>query len=93
MREWCAFVEAVAVQAERREASYICNIDEYIKARFDNVGAGLVFVMSEVALELDIPHEIMAHPAISSLIRDAGNMIILANVCRTIPCSHRLDKC
>ena len=71
---------AIAVQAERRDAAYICEIQEYMDARYDNIGAGLVFAMAEVALETDIPHEVMESPAISSMVRDAGDMITLANV-------------
>ena len=68
------------MQAERRDVAYVCGIEEYMDARRDNIGAVMVFVMVEVALELDIPDEIMEHPAMSSLIKDAADMVTLANV-------------
>lgn len=68
-------------QAARRSQSYICTVDEYMTARRDNIGSDPTFALMEVCLNLDIPHEVMQHPAMLSLNRDATDMIILTNVC------------
>jgi hypothetical protein len=49
-------------------------------SRRDNIGAGCMFAMLEICLELDLPHDVMQHPAMVSLNRHATDMIFLTNV-------------
>ncbi|KAJ7190043.1 isoprenoid synthase domain-containing protein [Mycena pura] len=79
VRTWRAWLDSLVEQAERRSRSYICTIDEYLVARQNNIGAFSVFTFVEIDLGLDLPHEVMEHPTIVSLERDAADMIILAN--------------
>ena len=51
-----------------------------MEARRDNIGTLPSFVFSEICMGLNIPHEVMQHPAIASLERDATDMIIIGNV-------------
>ncbi|KAJ6475658.1 terpenoid synthase [Mycena vulgaris] len=64
-------------QAARRSTSYICTVDEYMAARCANIGSGSdpSFAFLEISLGVDLPHEVMEHPAIVS---DTTDMIILA---------------
>jgi hypothetical protein len=68
-------------QAERRGASYICTVEEYMAARRNNIGSDPSFAFLEISLGVDLPHEVMEHPAIVALNRDTTDMIVLANVC------------
>lgn len=77
---WRSYIASVIQQADRRGSSYICGIEEYMTARRDNIGSDPSFALLEISLELDLPHEVMQHPAIISLNRDTTDMIILANV-------------
>ncbi|KAF7982707.1 hypothetical protein HWV62_26552 [Athelia sp. TMB] len=72
-------LDSIVVQAERRSSSYICTIDEYMAARRENIGTSPVFAFIEISKELDLPHHVMQHPAIVSLIKDATDMILLTN--------------
>jgi hypothetical protein len=58
----------------------ICTIDEYMASRHDNIGAGCMFALLEICLELDLPHDVMQHPAVVSLNTHATDMIFLTNV-------------
>ncbi|KAF7361114.1 Terpene cyclase [Mycena sanguinolenta] len=78
-RTWRAWLDSLVEQAECRSSSYICTIDKYLVARQNNIGAFPVFTFVEIDLGLDLPHEVMEHPMITSLERDAGDMIILDN--------------
>lgn len=81
-------LDSIVLQAERRSSSYICTIDDYMAARRENIGTRPVFAFIEISMELDLPHHVMEHPAIVSLIRDATDMILLTNVSlRLISCS------
>ncbi|KAK7048258.1 isoprenoid synthase domain-containing protein [Favolaschia claudopus] len=76
---WRTYLDSVVEQAERRSNSYICTMKEYLAARRNNIGSYSTFVLLEICLGLDLPHEVMAHPLIVALNRDATDMIILAN--------------
>ncbi|KAJ7811924.1 terpenoid synthase [Mycena olivaceomarginata] len=43
-------------------ASYICSMDEYMASRRLNIGCDPSFVLLEISLDLDLPHEVMEHP-------------------------------
>jgi hypothetical protein len=49
-------------------------------ARREDIGCFPCFALLEISLDLDLPHEVMDHPAIVSLKRDATDMTWLANV-------------
>lgn len=49
-------------------------------SRRDNVGFYPCLPLMELALEVDIPQEIIEHPTIVALVRDATDMILLCNV-------------
>jgi hypothetical protein len=49
-------------------------------ARRDDIGTDPAFVIMEISLGLDLPHEVMKHPAIVSLNRDTTDMVLLWNV-------------
>ncbi|KAJ7753354.1 terpenoid synthase [Mycena maculata] len=76
---WRTYLASVVEQAERRSKAYICTVDEYMIARRNNIGSDPSFALLEISLGLDLPHEVMEHPAIVSLNRDTTDMIILAN--------------
>ena len=72
-------LDSIVVQAERRSSLHICTIDEYMAARRENIGTKPVFVFIEISRALDLPDQVMQHPAIVSLIQDATDMILLTN--------------
>ena len=49
-------------------------------ARRNNAGSLPCHVLLEITLGLNIPHEVMQHPAIVSLLKDASDLVIFANV-------------
>jgi hypothetical protein len=79
-KSWKAYIASVVQQADRRDRSYVCTIDEYLEARRDNIGSDPSFAFLETSLEIDIPEEIMQHPTIVAIQRDTTDMIVLANV-------------
>jgi Delta6-protoilludene synthase len=70
----------VVEQAERRANSYVCTFEEYMSARRNNIGSDPSFAFLEIALEVDLPDEVMDHPVILALNQDTTDMIIIANV-------------
>lgn len=80
---WRLYLASVIQQAERRDKSYICTVEEYMISRRYNIGFDPSVAMMEICLELDIPHSVMQHPAFVTLLNTAINMIILENVCRS----------
>lgn len=84
VKSWGLYLGSVVQQAERRSASYICSMDEYMASRRLNIGCDPSFVLLEISLDLDLPHEVMEHPAIVSVNSDAQDMVILWNVSTTI---------
>lgn len=80
------YLDTVVQQAERRDKSYICTIEEYMASRRYNVGFDPSAVLIEICLELDIPHDVMQHPALVALLDAAANMVTLENVsqCRIV---------
>jgi hypothetical protein len=77
---WCRTMDATILQAKHRSQQYICTPEEYIAARRDNIGVYPCFALVEQSLELNIPHNVMEHPYIQSLNRDACEMAIIDNV-------------
>ncbi|KAJ7301787.1 isoprenoid synthase domain-containing protein [Mycena albidolilacea] len=79
VKSWNLYLGSVVQQAERRPASYICSMDEYMASRRLNIGCDPSFVLLEISLDLDLHHEVMEHPAIVSVNSDAQDMVILWN--------------
>ncbi|KAJ7834026.1 terpenoid synthase [Mycena olivaceomarginata] len=79
VKSWGLYLGSVVQQAERRSASYICSMDEYMASRRLNIGCDPSFVLLEISLDLDLPHEVMEHPAIVSVNSDAQDIVILWN--------------
>ena len=93
VKAWRSYLDSVILQAQRRDKGrYICTIDEYMVSRRDNIGSDPSFAFLEMSLELDIPHYVMEHPHIVALNRDTTDMIVLANVSRSVvPCIQGTD--
>ena len=82
---WSGYAKSIIVQTERRGKSYICTIDEYLAARWDDSAVACCSALCcEIALQLDLPHEVMQHPYIRTLVSHAGNMVLLSNVSRSV---------
>ncbi|KAJ7254123.1 terpenoid synthase, partial [Mycena rebaudengoi] len=64
VKAWRAYLAAVLQQAECRSSSYICDVEEYMAARREDIGSFPCFALLEISLNLDLPHEVMDHPAI-----------------------------
>ncbi|KAJ6465141.1 terpenoid synthase [Mycena vulgaris] len=64
LNAWRIYLGSVVQQAERRSTSYICTVDEYMAARRDNIGSDPSSAFLEISLSVDLPHEVMEHPAI-----------------------------
>ncbi|KAH9477941.1 Delta(6)-protoilludene synthase [Psilocybe cubensis] len=79
IKTWIAYVESIYLQANRRDKSYICTIDEYIATRRDNIGTYPTFFFTEMSLGVDIPHHIMEHPIIVRMARDIIDLTTLGN--------------
>lgn len=81
VRTWREYLDAVILQASRRDDSrYICNVEEYLASRHYDFGIYPCLALMEMSSGLDIPHQIMEHPTIVSLARDATYIAFLSNV-------------
>lgn len=90
---WRRYLDSVVLQAERRTKSYVCTIDEYLTARRDNIGSDPSMALLEICLQIDIPHEVMEHPAIASLTSYTADLNTLGNVCHDHTLSKRNGGC
>ncbi|KAJ7199079.1 terpenoid synthase [Mycena rebaudengoi] len=64
VKAWRAYLAAVVQQAEHRSSSYICDPEGYMAVRREDIGSFPCFALLEISLDLDLPHEVMDHPAI-----------------------------
>jgi hypothetical protein len=71
-------LEAMKLQAIDRRENRIRDIKDYIDMRRDSDGAKPSFVLVE--LGLDIPDEVMSHPAVEVMNETANDMIWIVNV-------------
>ncbi|KAJ3559506.1 hypothetical protein NM688_g309 [Phlebia brevispora] len=76
---WQKYLVSLIQQAERRAQSYICTIDEYLAARYQNIGVIPSIALLEICLEVDIPHEVLEHPAITALTKYTTHLVTIAN--------------
>jgi hypothetical protein len=79
-KTWGDYIDSAILQSQRRSRQYACTAEEYMATRHDNVGLYPCFALLEQTLELDLPHEVMEHPYMQSLNKDACEMIFLDNV-------------
>jgi Delta6-protoilludene synthase len=68
----------VVEQAIDRSGNRIRDIQSYTEVRRRTIGAKPAFALLE--LGLDIPDEVMSHPAIRDMVTAATDMICLSNV-------------
>ncbi|KAH9970573.1 terpenoid synthase [Lactifluus volemus] len=77
IRSFSEYVYAVIDEASDREYGHIRGIADYLKVRRLTAGADASFF--SVELGLDIPDEVMTHPAIQSLVNLAAESTVLTN--------------
>ena len=75
---WDEFFEGIVQESIDKQDHRILDVKSYIDARRRTCGSMSAFAMIE--LELDIPDEVMAHPAIPEMILAAADMAGLSNV-------------
>ena len=78
IQSFSAYVYAVIDEASDRTKGHIRGIADFLELRRLTAGAYASFF--SVELGLDIPHEIMAHPAVESLRSLAADSTVLTNV-------------
>ena len=71
-------LEAMVQESIDKKDHRILDIKSYIDARRQTSGVKASFTIIE--LGLDIPDEVMAHPAIQEMIIAAGDLVALYNV-------------
>jgi Delta6-protoilludene synthase len=74
---WLDYVESVARQAEHRRAGHIMDLASYFPLRRHTSGAPSTIALYE--MDLDIPDEVRAHPALRELEELAVDLIVIAN--------------
>ncbi|TBU50447.1 terpenoid synthase [Dichomitus squalens] len=73
------FFRAVAQQARDRARGDVPSLEEYIALRMDTSGCKPCFALIEYAAGIDLPDEVMAHPAIRALEEAANSHISWSN--------------
>ena len=76
------FFRAVAQQARDRARGDVPSVEEYITLRMDTSGCKPCFALIEYAAGIDLPDEVVAHPAIRALEEAANSHISWSNVRR-----------
>ncbi|KAH9053669.1 isoprenoid synthase domain-containing protein [Lactarius vividus] len=77
LKSFAAYVYAVIDEASDRNAGHIRSITDYLELRRRTAGA--YSSLFSVELGLDIPDEIMIHPAMESLLSLVADSIVLTN--------------
>ncbi|KAJ7651000.1 terpenoid synthase [Roridomyces roridus] len=80
------YITSVVQQATDREARYIRNVHSYMLMRRDTIGSRPAFAICE--MHMNIPDEIMAHPAIVRLSDLSTDGIIISNDL----CSYNVEQ-
>ena len=78
LESFSAYVYAVADEASDRNGGHVRGINDFLEARRSTVGIYVSYFCLE--LGLDIPDEIMTHPAIGSLLGLVAYSTLLTNV-------------
>jgi hypothetical protein len=78
LKSFAAYVYAVIDEASDRNGGHIRGIRDYLELRRLTAATSASFFSAE--LGLDIPDEIMTHPAMESLLTLAAESIVLTNV-------------
>ena len=76
------YCDSVVQQAAEREVNRRHTIESYLEMRRENIGAKPSFALLE--LDMELPDEIMEHPAIVNLSTWAIDMLIIGNVCGAV---------
>ncbi|TBU29047.1 terpenoid synthase [Dichomitus squalens] len=80
------YCQSVVQQAADRDVQHVRTIDSYFENRRENIGARPSFALLE--LDMDLPDEVMEHPAIVDLTTGAIDMLILGNDI----CSYNVEQ-
>ncbi|KAH9173525.1 terpenoid synthase [Lactarius sanguifluus] len=72
-----AYAQAVVQEAADRGHKYVRSVQEYLEVRRDTIGGRPAFSMIE--LDLNLPDEVVEHPAIEDMTAWAVDMLILDN--------------
>lgn len=74
------YLDAVAQEARLRNAGQRPTLDEYFRLRRQNGGVFMSFDMSEAALGIDFPEEVLENETFKNIVIAAVDIIGLANV-------------
>ena len=74
------YIEAVAREADIRLHGDVLDLDSYIALRRDNSAVRICFELTGVALDTDLPDEVVEHPAFMKMQLAAVDMVWWANV-------------
>lgn len=72
------YCQSVVQQAADRDTKHIRDVESYMVIRRENIGAKPSFALLE--LDMDLPDEVLEHPAVVDLTTWAIDMIIIGNV-------------
>lgn len=75
---FAAYTHSVVQQAEDRDHNIIRTVDAYLAVRRDTIGAKPSFAILE--FDMDLPTEVLEHPAMISLTNTTIDLLILGNV-------------
>ena len=78
LRAFTDYINSVLEEAADRDNDSIRDIEGYFHTRRDNVGARMSYMIPILAL--DIPDELLYHPAVTELERCVADMLIVDNV-------------
>lgn len=85
------FFIAVAKQADDRANGRIPDLESYITVRRDTSGCKPCFALIEYAARIDLPDEVMSHPAIMAMEEATNDLVTWSNVNHTFralcPCN------
>ncbi|RPD59287.1 terpenoid synthase [Lentinus tigrinus ALCF2SS1-7] len=81
-----AYCQSVVQQAADRDVQRLRDVNSYLEMRRENIGAKPSFALLE--LDMNLPDEVLAHPAIVDLTTWAIDMIILGNDI----CSYNVEQ-
>ncbi|THH26436.1 hypothetical protein EUX98_g7752 [Antrodiella citrinella] len=80
------YLESVVQQAADRSDNHVRDVDAYFENRRENIGARPSFAMLE--LDMELPDEVLEHPAIVALTTHCIDMLILGNDI----CSYNVEQ-
>ena len=84
------FFKAVAQQSADRASGSIPDLESYVHMRRDTSGCKPCFALIEYAAGIDLPDQIIDHPAIRALEEATNDLVTWSNVC-FLSTRHYLD--